>query len=311
MPTSRWRAPPGTLPPRPSGWWPARSHLDAGVLALREPGSPDHESRDLGPADGLPRITTAGRFLSPPGRYFPGLAREVDEGGLVEAALEELAWSGAWVKLIGDSPLGGDGITRTFTDAALAQVTAAVHGAGGRVSVHCTVPEVISGALDAGVDSLEHGSFMTLDLLPVLRQADVTWVPTCSINDAVRGLVRNVGYSESAIRHVETCLDAQPEVIRQAVADGVRVLAGTDAGMVPHGMVRREIELLIAAGVPVEAALGAGSWTARSWLGLPLVEEGAPADLVAYREDPRDDPAVLAVPAVIILDGELLVPASV
>jgi hypothetical protein len=105
----------------------ARAHLDTGVLALREPGSVDHASYGLGPDEGLPRVTTAGRFLAPPGRYFPGryfpgryfpgLANEVTDLDLPEAALR-------------------------------------VHEAGGRMAMHCGLPEVIQTAIEAGVDSL-------------------------------------------------------------------------------------------------------------------------------------------------------------
>jgi imidazolonepropionase-like amidohydrolase len=71
-------------------------------------------------------------------------------------------------------------------------------------------------------------------------------------------------------------------------------------------MIRHEIELLLSAGLEPQVALGAASWIARTWLGLPLIEEGAPADLVAFREDPREDPAVLFDPALVILDGRLI-----
>ncbi|MGH2597568.1 MAG: hypothetical protein ACRDH7_16645 [Actinomycetota bacterium] len=81
------------------------------------------------------------------------------------------------------------------------------------------------------------------------------------------------------------------------------ILAGTDAGMGPHGMIRHEIELLLAVGLAPPVALGAASWTARAWLGLPSNEEGATADLVAFRENPLEDPAVLVDPALVILDG--------
>ena len=53
-------------------------------------------------------------------------------------------------------------------------------------------------------------------------------------------------------------------------------------------------------------SLGAGSWTARAFLGLPGIQEGAPADLVAFRENPREDLSALADPALVILDGRLV-----
>ncbi len=61
----------------------------------------------------------------------------------------------------------------------------------------------------------------------------------------------------------------------------------TDAGMGPHGLIRHEVELMLAAGLDAQTTLGAASWTARTWLGLPGIEERAPADLVAFREVPR------------------------
>ena len=67
----------------------ARAQLDAGVLLLREPGSPDHASAGLTDRSGVPGIVTAGRFLAAPGRYFPGLGREVEPARLAVAVAEE------------------------------------------------------------------------------------------------------------------------------------------------------------------------------------------------------------------------------
>jgi len=86
----------------------------------------------------------------------------------------------------------------------------------------------------------------------------------------------------------------------------VSILAGTDAGMGPHGQVATEISLLLKAGLSPEAALAAGSWAARDYLGLPGIEEGAPADLVAYRDDPTADVEALRRPAAVVLDGRLV-----
>jgi imidazolonepropionase-like amidohydrolase len=60
---------------------------------------------------------------------------------------------------------------------------------------------------------------------------------------------------------------------------------------------------MIEAGFDRGASLAAASWNARAWLGLPNIEEGAPADLVAFRDDPRAEPEALAEPALILLDG--------
>jgi imidazolonepropionase-like amidohydrolase len=89
----------------------------------------------------------------------------------------------------------------------------------------------------------------------------------------------------------------------------VTVLAGTDSvdrADAPHGQAAQEIRRLARAGVPAGAALGGGSWTARRWLGLPGLEEGAPADVVAYRADPRRELALLEEPSRVILRGRVI-----
>ena len=115
---------------------------------------------------------TAGRFLAPAGKYFPGLAREVEDDQLPDAAEEELRASGGeWAKVIGDTPLGADRLTRTFSDEAIAEAARRVHAAGGRIAVHCSVPEVIQDAIDAGFDSLEHASLLQADQLAIAALA--------------------------------------------------------------------------------------------------------------------------------------------
>jgi imidazolonepropionase-like amidohydrolase len=96
-------------------------------------------------------------------------------------------------------------------------------------------------------------------------------------------------------------------VVRAAFEAGVPVFAGTDAGGgVDHGLIAEEVRALHAAGLPAEAAVAAASWRAREWLGLPGIEEGAPADLVAYATDPRTDLDSLQRPQRLVLRGRVL-----
>lgn len=74
----------------------------------------------------------------------------------------------------------------------------------------------------------------------------------------------------------------------------------------PHGVIVDQIAMLAEAGLPVTAAIGAGSWAARRWLGLACLESGAPADLVLYDADLRADLDVLRRPALIVMDGQVI-----
>lgn len=95
-----------------------------------------------------------------------------------------------------------------------------------------------------------------------------------------------------------------PPTTRTAHEAGVTVLAGTDTH--PCGTVAEEVERLMSAGLPREAAVGAASWTARDWLGLPGLADGAPADLVVFDEDPVAHPDVLHHARRVILRGQIL-----
>jgi imidazolonepropionase-like amidohydrolase len=100
-----------------------------------------------------------------------------------------------------------------------------------------------------------------------------------------------------------------PAIARAAYEAGVTVLAGTDTH--PCGTVAEEVERLISAGLPRAAALGTACWTARAWLGLPGLADGAPADLIVFAEDPVAHPDVLHHPSRIILRGQVLARAAI
>ena len=135
----------------------ASVELALGVLAIREPGSPDDASTRLAVEDGWPRVITAGRFLAPPGGYFPGFAREVTAAELPSAAEQEARRSGGWAKIIGEFPGPGGRFTANCPAEVLAAATDRVHAIGSRVAIHCTSPEAVGAAVAAGVDPIEHG----------------------------------------------------------------------------------------------------------------------------------------------------------
>jgi imidazolonepropionase-like amidohydrolase len=285
----------------------ARAHLEAGVLALREPGSPTKPSVGIGPDDRLPRVFTAGRFLSSPGRYFPGAAREVPPEELPDAALDELRSSGGWAKVIGDWVDVADGVWKpTFPAEALAAAADAVHGARGRIAVHAAHHEAIEAAVEAGFDSIEHGLGITADQIERMTTRGIVLVPTMlAVADLWIGLIEMVGSPASEVERAREAVERHPAMVRTAAEAGVTVLAGTDAGVVPHGSVAAEMKRLADAGLAPDAAVGAGSWTARSFLGLPGIQAGAPADIVVFDRDPREHIAALREPSLVILDGRV------
>ena len=283
----------------------ASVELALGVLAIREPGSPDDASARLAVEDGWPRVITAGRFLAPPGGYFPGLAREVTAAELPPAAEQEARRSGGWAKIIGDY-LGPGGRFANWPADAVAGATERVHAIGGRVAIHAAGLQAVDAAVAAGADSIEHGWAVTDSHFAAMRDRGIAWVPTLSPggSHAACEFAAGMGFADETLAWMRAVLDAQPATIARADRAGVTVLAGTDAGQGPHGAIVDQIRMLADCGMPITRALGAASWTARRYLGLPSLEPGAPADLVVYDADPRRDLDVLRQPAVIILDGQ-------
>lgn len=276
-----------------------QAHLDAGVLLVREPGSPSGVVvRD----DTLPDVQTAGRFLAPRNRYFPGLAREIDPADIEQAVAEEAAGSGAWVKIIGDFWVDGGPVEPNWTAAQFRAAADTAHAAGTRIAVHATCAASIGMAIDAGFDTIEHGHGMTRELVEAMAERGTTFVPTMAIEPSLRGMFPATMRPQVCAHNLEL-LDRQPEMVRAAATIGVRLLAGTDAGLVAHGVVADEIARMIAAGTPPDVALAAGSWAAREYLGRPGIEQGAPADIVAFADDPRADAGVLTRPSLILRAG--------
>jgi imidazolonepropionase-like amidohydrolase len=275
------------------------AHRDAGVLLVRTPGSVE---RIPGWVDGdpeLPRVQSAGRWLATPGHFFPGYPLRIPLDELAAAAVEEAKASSGWCKVIGDWMPDDEPVPLEVLQA----VTAAVHGAGGKVAVHATTAEGSRNAVLAGVDTLEHGRHLDPDLLDRMAAQGTALVPTLTVAGQA---VERVRAAPPGTRRDWWLAgwDAMPPLIRSAHEAGVTVLAGTDS--LPFGNIATEVAHLRQAGLSAESALGSASWTARAWLGLPGLADDAPADLVAYDADPVATPEVLADPVFIMLRGQIV-----
>ena len=136
-------------------------------------------------------------------------------------------------------------------------------------------------------DQAERMAACGIALTPTLISTPA-WLP---------GFLKALEVPEAEVRRTAEAVELHAETVRGAWEAGATLLAGTDAGVVAHGLVHREVSLLSEAGIPMEDALAAASWRAREFLGLPAIGEGAPADLVAFDRNPLEDPTVLASPS--------------
>jgi len=290
----------------------ALTEREAGVLALRDCGSPV-DTRALDDDPDLPTIIRAGRHIARTRRYIPGLGVEVEPEDLVEQTRVQARRGDGWVKLV------GDWIDRSVGDLApewpadvVAAAIAAAHEEGARVTAHTFGTDALPALIAAGIDCIEHGTGLTEELIGEMAARGTAVVPTLVNVENFPGFAaageKKFPTYASTMRRLYANSGA---VVRAAFEAGVPVFAGTDAGGgIEHGSIAQEVRALHAAGLPAEAALAAASWTARSWLGLPCIEEGAPADVVGYDADPRADLDVLARPTLILRNGHLVSPVD-
>jgi imidazolonepropionase-like amidohydrolase len=276
-----------------------RKHLVAGVTLIRAPGLAGEPPEWFGRDDDSPRAVHAGPWLAQPGQFFDNWGHRPAFDDLPAAAAAQAARTG-WAKLVIDWRVGDDVIPLDV----LRSVVAQVHAAGGRVAVHSQHAAGSAVAVEAGVDSIEHGMGMDPDLLPRMAERAIALTPTLSGITGSLAEVRRRPDGPQKDWYVAGAT-AHPKLVACAVEAGVTVLAGTDSPRM-HGRVADEVRALATARVSPHEALAAASWAARSYLGLPGLADGAPADALVYDGDPRTDLRRLDAPRAVILRGRVV-----
>jgi imidazolonepropionase-like amidohydrolase len=253
-----------------------------------------------------PRLVLSGRPLTITGghcRYFGG---ETDGPEEMRRAARQLLKEGADFIKIMASGGGTVGTYSQFPSFAVDEMRAAIHEAhkiGKRASCHCIATESITNALDAGTDHIEHCSFMAPDTSQqydehVAHRVAVTGVyvtPTLQVMAAGK-------MAEGNLENVKHLHDL-----------GVPIVAGNDAGWRTTGFgdFYRELELLALGGLTPLEAIHAATGRAADACQLTgiagTLAEGCAADLLAVRGNPLDDLGVLASPALVVHDGQIVV----
>jgi imidazolonepropionase-like amidohydrolase len=285
----------------------AEAERAAGALLLRDCGSPI-DTRSLDDRNDLPRIIRAGRHLARPKRYIPGLPIDIeDETQLPEAVALQAQRGDGWVKLVGDWIDRGIGdLAPLWSDDVLTAAIDAAHANGARVTAHVFGEDALPGLIKAGIDCIEHGTGLTDDTIELMVEHGTVLVPTLINVENFPGIADAAGKYPTYAAHMRDLYANCYPRLAAARDAGVRIFAGTDAGgMIVHGRIGDEVEALKGIGMSPTEALGAACWDARRWLGRPGLDDGASADLLCYKDDPRRGPEVLQSPDLVILRGQL------
>jgi imidazolonepropionase-like amidohydrolase len=190
--------------------------------------------------------------------------------------------------------LAASGQNPQFTEEELAAVVAAAKDYGMTVAVHAHGTEGMKRAVLAGVDSIEHGTFMTDEVIELMKERGTYWVPTNMAGEWVAKKAAEPGYFPEIVRPKAAAIGPViKETFRKAHAAGVKIAFGTDSGVSPHGENAREFELMVEGGMPPMKAIQSATFVASQLLRvedkLGTLEEKKLADVVAVKGNPLED----------------------
>jgi imidazolonepropionase-like amidohydrolase len=262
-----------------------------------------------------PRIVACGRMITMTGGHGWFYGQEVDGPDAVRRAVRERIKARAdWVKFMASGGFAEEGEQPASSQLDPDELAAGVHEArkaGRKTCAHAHGAAAIKNVLRAGIDSVEHASFMDREAIDLLLERGAFIVPTFSIYYKMKETGAAHNLAPYLIDLVNRSWELKVARFVDAYRAGVRFAAGSDNGspVAPHPDIATELEIFVRAGLTSYEALAGATVNAAQLLDLGgeigTIEAGKRADLVVLRGDPlRDISAVRDVEAVIV-DGQL------
>jgi imidazolonepropionase-like amidohydrolase len=300
----------------------ARRHLEAGISAVRDLGSPQGIVVDVARAVGTPLLPTAptivaaGQVLTITGGHGFFMGREVDGPDAIRRGARAEVKRGARVlKVIATGGViteqGTPGAT-AMTPSELCAAVEEAHKAGLRVAAHAHGTEGIKNALRAGVDTIEHASYLDDEAIGLFLKGDAWMVSTLLASERLMPHLDDPAMPAHVRDKIRDHTSQEAASLERATTAGVRIAAGTDAGTGynPHGGLPEQVALLGNHGMTPERALTAATWHAARAIGLAethgKIAVGRRADLLVVNGDPFADLAALRNVRAVYLGGRLI-----
>jgi len=259
----------GDVPgPRISASGPALSiaggHCDDNLLA------PEYHDQAFGVADGVEAVQHKVREII---KYGADVIKVCATGGVLSK---------------GDDPRASQ-----FTLEEMRAIVADAHRLGRKVAAHAHGAEGIRWASMAGVDSIEHGSYIDDPAIAEMKKNGTYLVPTLFLGDWFLANAEKIGVPKYGIDKAKVVLPIARKNLQHAFQSGVKVALGTDAAVYPHGLNAGEFITYVQLGMTPLQALQTGTINAADLMGwsdrVGALEPGKFADLVAVDGDPLQD----------------------
>ncbi|WP_025773860.1 amidohydrolase family protein [Neomoorella thermoacetica] len=297
-----------------------RVSLEHGLVAIRD-GS-DREGLNLQAREWVragkypgPRVVATGMAVNKKGKYGSFLGPGTTDPASIRELVTDLVNRNVdQVKVVVSGLVTfhryGEVGSLEFATAELVEAVKTAHAAGRPVMAHVNSAPGVDLALAAGVDSIEHGYFLTTAQLETMAARGTFWVPTvAAIANRLHTAKREV-YPEREIDIIRRTQESQQEMVARAHRLGVKLVVGTDAGApgVYHGeSYLDELLYWYQAGIPAAAILRAATVTAAAALGLDgelgQIRPGYRPCLIAVRGNPLENLKVLAQPEMVFIDN--------
>jgi len=189
------------------------------------------------------------------------------------------------------------GLGRQMTPEEMKAIVETAHGFGRKVAAHSHAAAGTKAALEAGVDSIEHGSFLDDETIALFKAKGAYLVPTMLAPVAALAQARGGQLPPATIPKAEAAAAAMLASHKRAIAAGVKIAFGTDTAVSRHGDNAQEFALMVKAGMTPMAAIKAATVNAADLLGrtdqIGTIEGGKIADLIAVTADPTGDVTTL------------------
>jgi imidazolonepropionase-like amidohydrolase len=307
----------------------ARATLLAGITTVRNVGATgftDVALRDAINEGGVvgPRILASGPALSITGGHgdnnlLPsewhasrdGVADGVD--AVTRKVRENIKYGADLIKIMATGGVlskGDDPQASQYTQDEMKAIVAEAHRLGRKVAAHAHGAEGIRWAAEAGVDSIEHGSYLDDAALEIMKQKGTYLCPTLYLTEWITENMDRIGATDFQKAKMRVIVPVLRKNLKKAFAGGIKIAMGTDAAVYPHGLNAHELDFYVRhMGLTPAQALQTATVNAAELLGwtgrVGIIQPGAYADLVAVTGDPLSDVTELQRVKFVMKGGEV------